>query len=147
MGTIREMNVERYVLMTLLGALSLTAGAILGAGAVTLCYHWRWRNYLLLVFLFPMLPAGLVLLAWRFESPNLIGFGFKVIAGHWMLFVLGGTIGVRFGRTVSRAVIRAALPPKWWPMLGDLWVVDDKPLPRPQSAKVASPNSQGEQTD
>jgi len=129
---IREMTDERYAVMILLGSLSLAAGAILGAAAVTLCYHWRRRNYLLLVFLVPMIPAVLVALVWRFEAPTLIGFGLKLIAGHCSLFILGGMIGVRFGRPVSRAIIRAALPPRWWPMLGDLWTIDDKPLPQPR---------------
>lgn len=137
-ATIREMTDERYVVMTLLGSLSLAAGAILGTAAVTLCYHWRRRNYLLLVFLVPMLPAVLAGIGWRFEAPTMIGFGLKVIAGHYSLFVFGGIIGVCFGRPVSRAVIRAALPPKWWPLLGDLWTIDDKPLPKPRGSKLQS---------
>lgn len=135
---VREMNDEDYAILTLFGIFSLASGALLGAGAATLCYHWRRRNYYVLVLVIPLLAAAVVFTLWTIEAPDLTEWGLRLIGGHAGLFIMGGVAGVLWGRPVARATIRAALPPKYWPVLCDLWLIDQKPLPQPRDSRLSA---------
>ncbi len=131
---IREFNRGLFAFVTIVGVLSFANGAILGVGVVTLAYHWRRRRYFLLVLVIPTLVAAVIFSMWCVEAPHLMSFGLVFILGHVGAYILGGGLGVTFGRPLARAAIRAILPPRFWPVLGDLWLVDQKPLPQPQKA-------------
>ncbi len=129
---LKDVTLEMYAFVAFLGFLSFVNGMLMGGGAVTFCYHWRRRRYYMLILVISLLAAAVINSLWALEAPHLIAFGFKTISVQTGLFILGGGIGIMWGRSISRLIIRAALPPRFWPILGDLWLIDKMELPQPK---------------
>jgi hypothetical protein len=69
--------------------------------------------------------------AWSYEAPHLFGWGVPHVMAHTAAQLLGGLLGVIFGRAIARTTVRIFLPPGVRPRLAYLWHADNKAFPSP----------------
>ena len=79
----------------------------------------------------PIVAGVLVAITWRYEAPHLLDWGLLYVMVHMGVQVLGGLLGVIFGRPLARLTVRIFLPTGVRPSLAFLWLADNKPFPRP----------------
>lgn len=115
-------------MMLILGASGATAG-LGGLLAVVIFHHWRRWVCILLALIFPPLVAAVVAAAWRADVPQLFDWSLPYLGAHASVQILGGLLGVVFGRPLARVIVRVVLPPRVRPALSFLWLVDGKPMP------------------
>jgi hypothetical protein len=115
--------------MVLMSIGSCALGLIAGTLAVTFLWHWRRRRYLALLLL-PLAPAVFVDTVFRLDTAFALvrvqcmqRIGWQVSAAS-----VGVLLGIWFGRSVSRTIIRIIIPPKPRQALAFLWQVDGKTL-------------------
>lgn len=120
--TYRELN----LLYAVSGVTSFGLGYLAMASAVVVCPHWRRVRYSIVAVLWPAIPAGFVALIWQSEAPNLMRWGMDYMAAHTLLCMLGGMLGVIFGRPMARLIASICLPARVRSLLAYLWLVDGK---------------------
>ncbi len=81
------------------------------------------------VLALPIVAGVVVAVAWHYEAPHLLEWGLRHLTAHACLQLLGGTVGVVFGRPFARLTVRILLPPGVRPRLAYLWLADRKPFP------------------
>jgi len=121
---------RKLFITTMLITSSLIA-FVCGALAVVVVPHWHRGAYFGLVLAVPIVAGVLVAIIWRYEAPHLLDWGLPYVMAHMGVQVLGGLLGVIFGRPLARLTVRIFLPTGIRPSLAFLWLADDKPFPRP----------------
>ncbi|MHC4091851.1 MAG: hypothetical protein ACYSUQ_15160 [Planctomycetota bacterium] len=116
--------------LTLILSCSFVTALACGLFAVVLFPHWRRGAYAGVVLGLPVVVGVLVAAIWRHEAPHLFRWGVPYVTAHAAVQVLGGLVGIVYGRPLARLAVRVFLPPGVRPRLAFLWLVDDKPLPR-----------------
>jgi hypothetical protein len=111
---------------------SFLTAFVCGALAVVVFPHWRRIAYAALVVSIPVLAGVCVAVVWSYEAPHLFNWGLRYMMGHLGAQVLGGMIGVAFGRPLARGMVCILLPSSVRPRLSFLWLADNKPFPKPQ---------------
>jgi hypothetical protein len=119
----------RLFITTILTA-SFAVAFASGMFAVVVCPHWRRGAYVGLVLAVPLAVGGVVALGWSQEAPHLFEWGLRYLMAHAGVQLLGGLMGVNFGRPLARMATRIFLPPSARPRLAYLWLADNKPFPR-----------------
>ena len=104
-----------------------------GALAVVVVPHWHRGAYFGLMLAVPVVVGMLVAIIWRYEAPHLLDWGLLHVMAHTGVQVLGGLLGVIFGRPLARLTVRIFLPSGVRPSLAFLWLADNKPFPRPSA--------------
>ena len=66
-----------------------------------------------------------------FDAPHLFDWGLGYVSAHTGVQLLGGSAGIIFGRSLSRLALQILLPPSARSRLAFLWLVDNKPIPKP----------------
>ncbi len=112
-------------------SLSLATALVCGVLAVVVFPHWRRAACAAMVLVMPVVAGVVVAAIWGHEAPHLFAWGLPYMAGHAGVQVFGGLVGIAIGRPLARLVVCILLPPGVRPRLAYLWLVDDKPLPRP----------------
>ena len=126
-------DIEYYrSFMALVLSVSFLIAMVTGILAVVAFPHWRRVAYLALVFTLAIGANATITVAWKYESPLLLGWAASYIIAHLCAQLLGGTFGVVAGRPMTRLGIRMLLPPIVRPRLAYLWLADGKAFPRSQ---------------
>jgi hypothetical protein len=102
-----------------------------GLFAVVVLPHWRRVAYVGLMLAMPIVVGCLVAIAWAHDAPHLFDWGLPYVGAHTGLQLLGGVVGVIFGRPLARLAVHIFLPPSVRPRLAYLWLADGKAFPRP----------------
>ena len=110
-------------------AVSFVTAFVISVFAVVAFPHWRRVAYLSLALVLPIIAGVVDVAIWHDEAPHLLGWGLNYMAAHCVVQVLGGLVGVVFGRPLARGVVRIILPPSIRPRLAYLWHADGKPPP------------------
>ena len=110
---------------------SLAIAFACGMLAVVVFPHWRRIAYVALILTMPFVAGSLVAVGWSQEAPHLFAWGMSFVTAHALVQMLGGVLGIALGRPAARLAIRIFLPPSVRPRLAYLWLVDDKPFPKP----------------
>jgi hypothetical protein len=118
----------RLFISTILVA-SFASAFVFGMFVVVVCPHWRRGAYVGLVLAVPLAVGGVVATGWSQEAPHLFEWGLRYIMAHAGVQLLGGLMGVNFGRPLARTATRIFLPPSARPRLAYLWLADNKPFP------------------
>ena len=122
---------EYKLMLSLMLGTSLLLGLVLGAFLAVVVPHWRRVAYLAVAVSIPVLVGLGVGFAWSREAPHLFGWGLLYVMSHCAAQLLGGLLGITFGRPLARLTVRIVLPPGMRPRLAYLWHADRKPVPRP----------------
>lgn len=120
---------RRLVIATLLGVAGLM-GFCLVAWAAVVAHHWRRSGYWILACLPPLGAGGLVWYIWAHDFPLLRDWATPYVVGLTLANVVGGALGVYFGRPATRLTLTLTLPPRIRQTLAFLWIADGKPPPR-----------------
>ncbi len=118
-----------FVTVVLAGSFAIAL--VCGAMAVVVFPHWRRAAGTALVLVMPLAVGAIVAAIWGDEAPHLFNWGLSYVAAHAGMQMLGGLVGIMLGRPLARLAIRVVLPPSVRPRLAFLWLVDNKPMPRP----------------
>jgi len=110
-------------------AVSTVIAFVVGGLAVVAFPHWRRGVCRAVALAVPMLVASIATLAWYSDAPQLLRWSLSYTAAHGVAQMLGGLLGVTFGRSLARGVVRVFLPPRTRTHLSYLWLVDGKALP------------------
>ncbi len=97
---------------------------------VVVMAHWRKVAYFATALGIPLAVAFAAAMIWRSEAPHLLGWSFTYILIHAGVNILGGIMGVMFGRPTARLAVRIFIPPTLRPRLAYLWIADGMTLPR-----------------
>jgi len=110
-------------------AVSLTTAFLCGVFTVVVCPHWHRAAAAGLLLAMPVAAGIIVAVIWKHEAPHLYNWGIPYMIAHAGAQLLGGMLGITFGRPFARLVVRIFLPPGVRPKLAYLWLADGKPLP------------------
>jgi len=132
---LRESHRRDAVFQTVMLGVSTLVSFALGALAVVVLPHWRRWTYFAMVLGAAAIAQGSTYLIWRSEAPYLLSWAAPIIGRHLLMQVLGGALGIAFGRPAARLAIRVLLPPSLRPRLAYLWLADGKPLPAGQTRR------------
>lgn len=111
-----------------LGVSTVTA-FVFGLFAVVTVPHWPRVAYVLFVLVIPIICGAIVAACWRYDAPHLLNWAVPYMLAHAGAQVLGGVLGVLFGRPFARLIVRIFLPSSVRPRLAYLWLADGKPAP------------------
>ncbi|MCH7592589.1 MAG: hypothetical protein IH989_07420 [Planctomycetes bacterium] len=105
-------------------AIALVSGILI----VVAIPHWARFAYFLPVFGLAIASGTIVAIAWYYEANPLMDWATPYMLGHLGVKLLGGTVGIFYGRPMMRLMVRAMLPPSVRPRLAYLWLADGKTL-------------------
>jgi len=128
----RELN----LLYAVSGGTSFGLGFLAMASAVVVCPHWRRVRYSIVAVFWPLLSVGFVAMIWQSEAPNLMRWGMDYMVAHTLLCMLGGILGVIFGRPLARLIASICLPIRIRSLFAYLWIVDGKVLETTAKARA-----------
>lgn len=120
---------HKHLFVAAMLALSTVIAFVVGGLVVVACPHWRRRAYRGFALVTPMLVVLIASLAWCGDAPQLLRWSLNYTAAHGVAQILGGLLGVTFGRSLARGVVQVFLPPRIRTHLSYLWLVDGKALP------------------
>jgi hypothetical protein len=112
-------------------ACSLAIAFACGMFAVVVLPHWPRAAYAALVLTIPLVAGALVAIGWSQNAPHLFNWTLTYLVAHVGVQLAGGVVGIAGGRPLARLAVRIFLPPGVRPRLAYLWLVDEKPFPRP----------------
>lgn len=92
--------------------------------------HWPRLAYVGVVLALPLAVGLIIGVSWSQQAPHLFAWGVPYIIAHAAVQLLGGFVGVRFGRPTARMTVRLVLPSSLRPRLAYLWLADNKPFPK-----------------
>ncbi len=127
-----DKNTNGFATMLSISTGSLVLGFIAGVLCVTLIWHWQRPRYLW-VMIIPLAPALMLGIIYH-NIPNYDGIRIDSmlhVLSQTGIQSLGILSGVIFGRKVSRAIVKAIIPPKPRQALAFLWRVDNLEPPKP----------------
>jgi len=123
-----EFEMYRSFMAFVLGS-SMATAFLAGAFIVVVCPHWRKLACAVPITIMPLVACGIVAIGWHYDVPHLFEWAMPYIVAHAGAQLLGGFLGIFFGRAATRLIVRIFLPPSVRPRLAYLWLVDGKPLP------------------
>jgi hypothetical protein len=121
---------DYWLFITAILALSFATAFACGAFIAVTCPHWPRVAYWGLVLGMPLVAGAFVAVGWHYEAPHLFTWSQRYLASHAAMQMLGGLLGVAWGRPLARLTVRITLPPGLRPRLAYLWAADGKSLPR-----------------
>ncbi len=128
---VRENQPHYHAFIALCLGGSLLIALVGGVMVVVVTPHWPRLAYVGLALALPAAAGAIVALVWSREAPHLFVWGLPYMAAHLGVQMIGGLIGVAFGRPLARLTVRIVLPSGLRPRLAYLWLADNKPFPAP----------------
>ncbi len=104
-----------------------------GVFAVVVLPHWSRGPHIGLALAIPLIAGAIAAIAWWADAPHLLGWGLQYLGAHAVVQLVGGFLGVTFGRALARTAVSILLPPSIRPWLAYLWIADNKPVPGPRT--------------
>jgi hypothetical protein len=92
--------------------------------------HWPRLAYTAVALSLPLAVGAIVAVSWSQQAPHLFAWGVPYIVAHTAVQILGGIVGVCFGRPAARLTVRLVLPSSLRPRLAYLWLADGKAFPK-----------------
>lgn len=117
--------------LALMSGLAFTIGFLSATLLVVAAHHWRRWIYLLPVLLMPLAVGLLVWYLWGTDHPHLRAWSSRYVVWNGVANILGGVVGVYFGRPLARLLVTVLLPPRPRQVLAFLWRADGKSPPSP----------------
>jgi hypothetical protein len=105
-----------------------------GMFAVIALPRWRRPACAGILLAIPVTAGIVVAVVWMHEAPHLALWGVRYILFHAGVQSLGGLVGMTFGRSLGRLLVRVILPPGARPRAAVLWLADGRSFPRPEGA-------------
>jgi hypothetical protein len=121
-------NYRVFITTILITSFAIAFGG--GLYLVVVFPHWPRLAYVGGVLAVPLVIGLIVAVSWSQQAPHLFAWGVPYIVAHAAAQILGGIVGVCFGRPAARLMVRLVLPSSLRPRLAYLWLADDKPFPK-----------------
>jgi len=114
---------------------SFALGFVGATFLMVIFYHWRKRYYFIVVLTVPVLIGISAYYIWKIDAHEIMESILPYILANTIAQLLGGLVGVLWGRPFVRLLLCIFLPPRLRQYLTFLWLVDGKQFPSIESEK------------